>query len=180
MQPVSDSLASISMPPTWPSFCPCECLAHIYVLIGHNNAGGIRDAAGKQQRTAAARSHSTAPKRKRQLCDFTLLAACTWELRQRWLPAKVDQVPTQFICRSLPGACTIYSHAISCQESLQMIIVRLHTRVAGRNATSGWPPDCCQHSNKTCCNAGHASRQAHRVLAPENLHRNSPADASAR
>ena len=25
-------------------------------------------------------------------CDFTMLAACAWELRDRWVPAKVDQV----------------------------------------------------------------------------------------
>jgi hypothetical protein len=24
-------------------------------------------------------------------CDFTLLAACAWELRERWLPSKVEQ-----------------------------------------------------------------------------------------
>ena len=55
------------------------------------------------------------PKRPQQACDFTLLAACAWELRERWLPAKVDQVT----CLGWRGAVCCVKQSGLLKESVQ-------------------------------------------------------------
>ncbi|CAL8465919.1 g5455 [Coccomyxa elongata] len=47
---------------------------------------------GEAARARSSAGASTSRPKHSVSCDFTLMAACTWELRQRWLPAKVDQV----------------------------------------------------------------------------------------
>ena len=52
------------------------------------------DSERAQSGASAGPSGKASAQRAPQLtCDFTMLAACAWELRDRWVPAKVDQVP---------------------------------------------------------------------------------------
>ena len=47
--------------------------------------------AGERESTGAQAGTSGQAGIRKTTCDFTLLAACAWELRERWLPAKVEQ-----------------------------------------------------------------------------------------
>lgn len=65
------------------------------IPAGKGTTLSVHDAAPAQHSAIADRKSSgngASTSRAKVTCDFTLLAACTWELRQRWLPAKVDQV----------------------------------------------------------------------------------------
>ena len=78
----------------------------------------------------------------KQSCDFTLLAACAWELRERWLPAKVDQVLYWERKMSLVCAGSGLADSLLCNISGD----------PGRPAHSlPAPTHACHHG---CCSAG--------------------------
>ena len=58
-----------------------------------STAGQGPQAGEDSERAQSGATASASSQRPAQLtCDFTMLAACAWELRDRWVPAKVDQV----------------------------------------------------------------------------------------
>jgi hypothetical protein len=73
---------------------PCCRQYFTFVVADHNKccADAQIDRADSNSRASTSAGPKPAASRERQTCDYTLLAACVHELRQRWLPAKVDQV----------------------------------------------------------------------------------------
>lgn len=64
-------------------------------VVGHDRPAG--GASTEQTSSSGSQAPSTGGKRltrkgKTRTCDFTTLAACVSDLRQSWVPAKVDQV----------------------------------------------------------------------------------------